>query len=215
MINIISFTFDPHITNPIVDDQIWDFLIEVKKELDIFFEIDKKTFEIRYIFSRVEFDKVQNRRTKDWEMSCAGNNIIHIFHPDIYISKSNHKDNFYWLRLLKHEIVHLYHQELCNITKSIYPRWLVEGLACYLASQENYNRSEVLDIFQKDYNAHSLGFFWVEILYSKFGKNKLLKLIRKIGNNYSKKKFKKIFFELYGIKYSKKFFKKILHKRRK
>ncbi|MFH1428098.1 MAG: hypothetical protein ABIG60_06285, partial [Patescibacteria group bacterium] len=95
------------------------------------------------------------------------------------------------------------------------PKWLNEGLCCYLADQVKKKPTKkealrVFDYYQKtDWRIYDIGYFWVKLLIDKFGKKKLLKLLKKIDSQATEKEFTEIFYQVYGFKFSKKEFNKI------
>ena len=107
--------------------------------------------------------------------------------------------------MLKHEISHLY----TNIFyKEYYPVWLLEGIAIYSSGQleikpkiKEFKR--FLEFFENGGSAvYGEAGFAVMILDKKFGREKLLKLLKSLKGIKNEDDFKKIYKQVYGIELS-------------
>jgi hypothetical protein len=191
------------------------YLKSINKELDLFFDIKLIQPKIFFLESRKEIDRLQKRKTEDWMVGWADNKTIYILNPKTYAKESSHKNIGHFWQVLKHEFSHLYFKK---ITKNNRPKWLNEGLACYLANQNKKEPSKkiALKIFEyhdkSDWQVYQIGFFWVKLLIEKFGRPKIIKLIESINSKTTNKQFSANFYKIYKIRFSKKDFFKLLNK---
>lgn len=181
------------------------FLLSTEKSLFDFFKIKIERPPIFFLNSRKDIDKFWGRKTESWFSGWAKNGAIYILNPKVYPKESNHKIEHFW-QTIKHEYCHLYFNQVTGIN---YPKWLNEGLACYLNGQvkKTLTLSEamkVFDYFQKsDRDIYKVGYFWVKILIEKFGRRKLLILLKHLKPGLTKCQFKSIFYQVYKIKFTK------------
>lgn len=199
--------------NKLIDKKAEKRLFECEKSLESFFKIKINNVNVFFLKSRKELDNIYGRKTEDWLTAFAGFGSIFILDPKIYTRQSSHKDiNEFW-QTLKHEYCHLFYYFL---TKNPKPQWLNEGLACYLADQNKYNKNDknimkIFDYYDKsDKNIFSIGYFWVKQLIEKFGEKKLLMLLQLLKNCSNEKDFKRLFFNVYNINYNQEGFYEIL-----
>lgn len=184
-----------------------NFINSTQKELESFFHIKMEPVDVFLIDSRKDIDRIWRKKTEKWLTAWTKNNNIFILNPKNYTRESDHKDIKHFWQTLKHECSHLYFKQL---TQANYPKWLNEGLACYLANQvkKELTQKEALKVFDYyskiDWQIYSIGYFWVKLLIEKFGRKKLLTLLKQLKPNLSEHKFKLIFYKLYKIKFSKK-----------
>ena len=188
-------------------DKYEKYLLKCKKELDKWFGVSVNIPRVLFVQSRKEYNKIMGFKTEAWQVGNSENGVIYILDPKIYTKESDNKDiKRFWL-VLKHEYVHLYWHQ---ITKAWNPRWLNEGLACYLAGQEKKTPSQEVVIDVQEYFSHGgmfvygLGYFWVNYLVKKFGKTKLLNLIKSVDADITAKKFEVKFKRIYGFGLDKK-----------
>lgn len=189
------------------------FLKSTRKELNDFYNTNIEQPSVFFIDSRKEINEIWRRKTEDWFSAWVKDMNIFILNPEIYTKESNHQDiNHFW-QSLKHEYCHLYYRK---ITNTGCPKWLNEGLANYLAGQVKKKPTKeealiVFDYYQKiDWRIYNIGYFWIKLLIEKFGKKKLLTLIKTINSQTTKKEFAKKFHQIYKFYYSKVDFEKIL-----
>lgn len=182
------------------------FLFATKKELSNFFSINVEQPNIFFLNSRKDIDKIRKMKTKRWQSGWAKNGNIFILNPKIYAKESSHTAEHFW-KTIKHEYCHLYFKKL---TGTGYPKWLNEGLACYLAGQVKKSPTsddvmKIFDYFKKsNWQIYSIGYFWVKLLIEKLGKKKFFKLLKQLKPELNENKFKLIFYKVYKIKFSKK-----------
>ena len=185
------------------DKKYEDYLNSCREDLGKWFQTSVLMPHVFFVQSRKEYDKLMGRKTSDWVTGIMMNNSIFILDPKIYIKESSHDNIKKFWKVLKHEYSHIYYNSLTNGYKN--PRWLNEGLACYLAEQNKkeplrealLNPNKYFDKGGQD--IYGVGFFWVKFLIEKYGKAKLLKLIKTIDPKTTKVKFNVNFKKVYGF----------------
>ncbi|MFA4831606.1 MAG: hypothetical protein WC862_05750 [Patescibacteria group bacterium] len=195
--------------------KLTSFLEATKKELNTFFNFEINEPLLFFIDQRKELDLIWGKKTEKWFVGAAKNNNIYIFNPNVYARESTYKKEKFW-ETLKHEYCHIYYSQ---ITKSYYPFWLNEGLASYVSGKKlavkRDDKDKLLGVFKyydkMDKGCYLVGQFWVEYLIKKFGKKRLVKLIKSMPGGMNKNKFAEVFNEIYGIKFNKKTFIELLN----
>jgi hypothetical protein len=193
--------------------EIQEFLEDTQKELSRFFGISVGQPVLFFLNSRKEIDFIWNKKTEGWMVAWAKENYIFILNPKVYTKESDHKDIKHFWQVLKHEYCHIYFKKITNVN---YPKWLNEGLACYLANQIKPQPSpeEALKIFEyfskSDSQIYKPAYFWTKLLIEKFGVEKMLSLIETIKSGITEKQFSANFYKIYGLHYSEKDFIKLL-----
>jgi len=156
-----------------------------------FFGFSIPSLTIVLLNSRKEIDNQMKRKTADWVVGCANSKNMEIFilAPWAFEKESCHpKGNF--PKVLIHEISHLF---IGQVHPFSVPRWLVEGLASYLAKQKrplasitpgllNFPFLTRLSSFSgwnenANKGAYPISYYWIEFLINKYGKEKVLKFI--------------------------------------
>lgn len=193
---------------PVVSDKkLESYLTACRKSLGKWFGIDVLMPHVFFIQSRKDFDRIMGRKTKPWMTGATVNGNIFILDPKKYSKVSVHKRGHFW-KVLKHEYAHIYPRALTSAGNK--PRWLHEGLACYLAKQEKKRPDDKylldLDRFfdRSGEQIYGVGYFWVKYLIEKYGKAKLLKLLKTIDAKTTKTKFGANFKKIYGFGLNKK-----------
>jgi hypothetical protein len=108
---------------------------------------------------------------------------------------------------IKHELTHAFYDKITSNTYK--PTWFREGIACYL-SGENESISKTINFsnflnYSDFYNKQTYrqnyieSGFAIEFLVKKYGKEKLLKLIKSIKKDMPEPDFAKLFKKIYGI----------------
>jgi len=188
------------------------FLIKTEKELNNFFQIKLESPLVILLNSRKDINKIFGKKTPTWLVGFIRKNSIFILHPKVYTKESSHKSRQDFWKTLKHEYCHLYYKK---ITGNTCPDWLNEGLACFLAKQvkPKLNIDESLDVLKNfpvgKGDVYKIGYFWVGLLLKKFGKLRLIKLLRSFKPETSEHDFAKIFYKIYKIKFDNKGLEKI------
>jgi hypothetical protein len=176
------------------------------KKFNAFFNLNipKGKLKIFLLQNRKDIDILRVEKTESWIVGWSKHDIIFLLDRDKYEKFSNHKysDKEYSCLIL-HEMVHFFHNQL--IKRSNSPAWLNEGLAIFLSGQNKLKKRPVeFKKFLSFYNSygkeiyHESGFV-IEFLVAKFGKIKLIKLIKETEKCKNKKDFYSIFKKIYGF----------------
>ena len=207
------FTF-----KPVKNIKIQKALEKNKKELDKFWGIEFHLPNVFLVKSRKDYDLFCGFETADWMSgrAVAGGHVF-VFDPKVYTKETSHKDKEGFWKLLKHEQCHFYYFTFMKTRK---PIWLNEGLACYASKQLNKinNVEKVLKVvdLKKHENwkrmVYPIGYFWVDFLIEKFGKEKFFKFLKLVSKDDSEKGVKHSFFKVYKYKFNKKELKKMIEK---
>lgn len=182
-------------------------LLETKEkaiqEFNDFFGIRlQRQFNIYIIYTREEMDIIQEKKTEDWVAGYNKSGQIFIFDPDCY-NKETGRTLFNVKKLLKHEITHSYFSHIVGNNK---PRWFNEGLAEYLPKRKTQEKTleEIVNVidYDEDFNGdqYAPANLLVNLLIEKFGKEKILLLLR---SYHSKEYFLSAFKEIYGFELTK------------
>ena len=191
------------------------FLNSTRKELEKFFNIKIRPVSVFLLDSRDQIDQIRQEKTESWLVGWTRGNSIFILNPQKFAKESSHKDTKDFWRVLKHEYTHIAIKKFCGHDK---PRWLHEGLCCYLAKQikRKPTKNEALKVFkyyQKgDSQIYTIGYFWVKFLIEKFSKKKLLGLLKGTDNQINEEQFARKFYQIYKIHFNKKGLTKLLNK---
>jgi hypothetical protein len=187
------------------NQKVVDTLKKSGKELDKFWGITVDPPLVFLVKSRKEIDKFWGRKTESWMSAWTTNGTIFILDPKVYEKESDHKLEHFW-KTIKHEYCHLYYRRVAGVGV---PRWLNEGLACYLAEQvKKTSEKKVLlrvnDFYDKGGSeVYGLGYFWAKMLVEKFGKAKLMKLLKGMKPVMKQKQFGEHFKKVYGFSLTK------------
>ncbi|MDP2638797.1 MAG: hypothetical protein Q8P06_01355 [Candidatus Azambacteria bacterium] len=194
--------------NPIKDHFIQKIVDKSMKDLGKFYNINwtKNMPRIIILEDRKVINALRDCETEPWLVAWADKSKnIFILNKENFENQSSHKYSIeYYSSLIKHEISHLFFNIVSN-NKS-YPIWLCEGVAIYTSGQIKLKKTpEKFKTFLNFYNksgaeVYGEAGFVIKLLVKKFGKNKLLKLIKSIKDTPSKKQFQKTFFKIYGFK---------------
>jgi len=192
------------------DKKLERFIESVRRDLSKFFMIKLKWPCIFFVDSRKLYDELKQSKSKEWMVGNANGNNIFIFDiKNMEKYSPSHKGAFW--KVLKHEYVHI---ATSKFGCGIYPRWLHEGLACYLAGQTPFKPDlktalEVLNYKKFNENVYKVGYFWVKLLLEKYGKKKFLKFLKGLRKIDNFKNFKSLFYKIYKIKFERDTLKKI------
>ena len=179
------------------------------KELDGFFEIGwiRNTPSVCVVPDRKTIDKLYHQKTEKWLVAWArtSSRIIYILNRKNFEKESDHKyskEKYY--ALIKHELSHMFISTYLK-SSSIKPYWLDEGVAIYLSGQNKFKKpinkfNKFLEFYHKyGKEIYNESGFFIELLVKKFGKNKLLELIKSLKEIESEKEFNKKFKQIYGF----------------
>ena len=192
------------------------FLKKSQKELSHFFGTEIYFPSVFFINSRKQYDDVWKMKSKNWMVGGADGRNIFILNPEVYTKESSHKNQSdFWL-VLKHEYCHIAIKQFYK-QENNKPKWLNEGLCCYLANQikKTPAKKEALKVFgyylKADWQIYTVGYFWTKLLIEKFGKKKLLQLLKGINYYTTEKEFGEMFYKQYKIHYTKKDFSELFN----
>ncbi len=184
-------------------------LPKIVKNLEDFFETKAPQYEMVVANSREEFNKLTNRQgSENWMAGWANGNKIVTIHPDKLEESTEgiHKSDSHPKRV-KHELAHLFYAKLTN--SEMKPAWLNEGLAFYIDGRGGQVLKSEEDKFAavkyfRNFDGHVYlpGSFMVKMLLDKFGKEKLLELIKSIKPGLTEEDFQMIFKKVYGFPFT-------------
>lgn len=176
------------------------------KELNEFFNLKWQENLPRLILvtDRKTIDTLRRYKTEPWLVGWANNENIYILDYINYERESNHKysDKEYF-GLIKHELAHSFTDKITNNLQK--PIWLLEGLALYLDGRNDPNKKpKKFKNFIKHYDKFNFEVYKesgyaIQFLVKKYGKNKLIKLLKESKNIDSSKDFAKLFKRMYGF----------------
>lgn len=176
------------------------------KELNAFYGINwvHHLPKIIVVDNRKTINLLKQKKTDNWVVGWANGRDIYILNRKYFEKESCHKyDPKQYPGLIKHEFSHAFFRILSDGHEK--PIWLNEGLAIYTSGQNEFKwKPEKFKKFLKFYNDggkevyREAGFF-IEFLIKKFGKKKLLNLVKNLENIETKSKFEKHFKKEYGF----------------
>jgi hypothetical protein len=182
------------------------YYVQAKTELEEFFQLDIKRNPPNLILvpDRVSFDSLMGRKTEDWLVGLYMHGNVYLLDSENYEKESNHQySEREYFALLKHELTHYYAGNLSHDSQT--PVWLIEGIAVYLSGQNAFKQqpekfSRFLEYFQKGGpGVYAESGFVVEFLVRKYGKIKLLELLRHAKKADTTDKFTSLFESVYGF----------------
>ena len=195
--------------------QIKDMFIErvykkALKDLGDFYGIKWSIDQPRIIIvdDRKTIDLIRGRKTERWLVGWTDDRrSVYILNWANFKKESDHTySKEYYAYLIKHELSHLFFGILSG--RGVSARWLQEGTAIYTAGQLKLKRrpkklTSFLGYYDTDGDAlYSEAGFAVEALVKKYGKDKLLELIRGLKTIKSQKEFNAAFKKIYGFSLS-------------
>ncbi|MDD5528197.1 MAG: hypothetical protein PHO56_04495 [Patescibacteria group bacterium] len=190
------------------------FLKIINKELSVFFNLKADEPLLFLVDHRKDLDFIFDKKTENWFVGAFKHGNIYLLNPMVFEKESSHKEDEF-RRILKHEYCHAFYT---RITKSHYPSWLNEGLACYISGKKlvlsRGYKDKLLDVFsyfeKTNSDIYMVGQYWVEFLLKKFGKKKFTELINSMECISNKHQFAAKFYKIYGFKFSKDYFSKFI-----
>jgi len=141
--------------------------------------------------TREEINNLMKKKTADWVVGgfSSQKNYVFILAPWAFEKESCHPASAF-PKVLIHEISHLFTRQVHPFSV---PRWLVEGLASYLAKQKRPLASISPELLNSPFltrlssslgwnenankGAYPISYYWIEFLINKYGKKRMLKLI--------------------------------------
>ena len=175
-------------------------------ELNEFYGLDWTQNKPKIIFvpDRMTIDQLRGRKTEDWEVGWTDKGIIYLLAEENYEKESSHRYSYdEYAALIKHELAHLFTGMIAGQAHK--PVWLNEGLSIFLSGQNAFKkRPEKLEHFIDYYDKRSKNVYYesgfaVEYLIKRYGKEKILQLLRNLNKQHSPQEFREIFKEIYGI----------------
>lgn len=181
-------------------------LKKAMKELNNFFDINwiRNTPIIVSVQDRKSIDLFKGMKTESWVVGWAGWNKIFLLDRKNYEKESNHKySKKEYVGLLRHEICHLF---LGNYVKRGYcPKWFNEGICGYASGQIKLRpKPKQFQKFLSQYDewdgkAYFESYNSIDVLINKYGKIKLIKLLKSLQELKNKTQFDKKFKQIYGF----------------
>lgn len=175
------------------------------KELDGFFKLNWKRNRPRVFLlrDRKTIDMYRGTKTQDWIVGWVNNMDVFVLDKDTYEKESCHKySDEEYSRLIKHELAHAFFLIVSGYKNE--PDWLWEGMAMYLAGDNKKNKkpkkfTNFLEFYEKAPGVYKESGFAIECLSKKYGKTKLLSLVKSLKEIKSKEGFISKFKEIYGF----------------
>lgn len=186
-------------------------ILKIYESLIDFFETKPFPVKVNIYDNKSDFNKrIGRTESPDWLVANASskNNEINILSPLLMEKESNHNRNEF-LQIIKHELTHLFVNDLAK--GNIIPVWLNEGIASYVA-QQNQLKKKQIDI-EKDFcknlstsedwnkrvnnSAYEIASLFTLFLIKKYSFKKIKELISSLEKEFFYENFKKIFFEVY------------------
>lgn len=190
------------------DQHLEELYEKTMKEMGDFFEINwtRNLPKVWLVPDRETINKLTGRETERWVVGWGGaqDGGVYILDSENFEKES---DNSYspekWDALVKHELIHCF----CDVVNGFQrkPKWLTEGISTYLSGQNQWKKSidkfeSFLDSYEEGKSAYTEGGFVVELLIEKYGRKKILELLRKMKEEKTDEAgFAKLFRSIYGI----------------
>lgn len=173
------------------------------KKLNSFFnfKFKKGKIEIFLVKDRKMINLLRGKKTESWVVAWINGTSIYLLDKKNFEKESCHKysDKEYFARVI-HEMCHVFYKFVPGFP---FPLWLNEGVSIFLSGQNKFKEKPLkFSCFLKDYNklskaSYNEGGFFIEFLIKKFGKKKLIELIKSPRS--SEKEFSNAFKKIYGF----------------
>ena len=181
---------------------------EAMADLNQFFGINwiENRPQIYILPDRKAFDTIRGTKTPRWLVGFGGRRMNGVYLLD-RANFEKESDNKYseeiYAALLKHELCHCF---IDILTKSYRkPVWLMEGLSVYLSGQLNqYQKPEKFENFlnsvdKQGEKVYSESGFAIKTIVEKYGKGKMIELLKLLPNHPDETNFGTYFKNIYGI----------------
>jgi hypothetical protein len=188
---------------PLIDK----YLEKSWKELVDFFEFTPKfSPKIFILEDRKSIDAFMERKTEKWAKNgCIRGNIF-LLNPEKYSQVTDRDfDPKRFYDSVIHELCHHFYAQIVGHDK---PKWINEGTALYFGTQLKFHKTPTqfhsfLKFYQTSYDdkdtVYNEAGFVIDKLIKKFGKAKLLELIKNIRNVKSEDDFSDLFNRTFGL----------------
>jgi hypothetical protein len=186
------------------------------KELGAFYGFNwtRNVPKIFILKSRKDIDFFLGRKSEGWVVGWTGFGSVFVLDRSKIKTESSHKEGYSRDRynaLIKHELSHAFYKIL--IKGGYSPIWLWEGLAIHTSGQNKLKKvmpekfTQLLSFYkshknEKGKNVYYESGFFIEMLVKKFGKEKLIKLLKSLQKIKNRKEFDNLFFKTYKFKLS-------------
>lgn len=150
------------------------YLESTKRRYDRWFELALPIPHLTILTSRKQIRQCWRTPQPSWLSGWYRNNSIYVL--DRRLLKRNKEQ---WYKLIAHEMAHVY---INRFTDGRAPRWVNEGLACYLAKQAQACPPEVVHAFFHQKNkrhpdVYRVGYTLIARLIRKYGQKKFLRFL--------------------------------------
>ncbi|MFZ3077473.1 MAG: hypothetical protein WA139_03400 [Candidatus Aenigmatarchaeota archaeon] len=175
-------------------------------ELDNFFKINWKNNRpnVFLVRNRKTINFLQDKKTENWLVGWVNGKDVYLLSDKTYEKESCHKySNEEYFALLKHELAHCFSNMVSHFSQK--PVWLLEGISIFLSGQNNFKaKPERLGKFIDSYDklekeVYLEAGFAVEFLVRKYGREKIIELMKKLKNSNSKEDFANLFKSVYSF----------------
>lgn len=176
------------------------------RELSDFFDLAWKHDmpKLFFINDRNTIGMLQGKKTENWLVGWSTGRDVYLLSDRNYEKESSHKySEKEYTALIKHELAHCFSGIISENSKK--PVWLLEGISIFLSGQNKFKIKpkklfSFIDFYEKTgKEVYYESGFAVEFLVKKYGKKKLIALLKKLREYESKKDFSKLFKKIYGF----------------
>lgn len=176
---------------------------EAMQNLEEFFGFSLKYMpEIIFVPDRKTIDALKGKKTEPWVVGWVADNKIYLLSRDNFEAESSHEySNEKYEGLIKHELTHCFSDVVSGQTHR--PVWLHEGISIFLSGQlKTMPKPENLCQFINFYTTGGQAVYqesgWaVAHLVNNYGKNKLLKVLKKSKDTKTQNDFAELFQSIY------------------
>lgn len=174
-------------------------------ELNQFFKLKKPPHPPVFLLpDRQTINNLMGFKTEDWMVGWGRGDVIYLLKPDRLESESSHfYSDHYYASLIKHELCHCFLDKVTHRANK--PSWLIEGLCVYLSGQNSLKaKPQEFSTFLDFYNGagkgvYTEGGFAVDWLIKKYGKRRLIKLLKALAEIKNQKAFNQKFKQIYSF----------------
>jgi len=173
-----------------------------------FFGQDISPFKIKFVYTRRDFNKhIGKTSTPDWLVGVVIKRQLIIFSPAVFDIVSSHTKSEF-KGVLSHEISHIFKNDIFSFD---YPTWLSEGLSGYISSQYKKIRAfkdvDFRLLHRKEdwvgNTNYPQAYLFFAYLIKRFGKEKMIKLLKSLRGKEPIVKFETKFKELFELSFNK------------